>query len=192
MNELESLQIIKTMISRAKELHHRNSFYFILWGVILIVAALTEYFVAHQMNSQFGYLGWMVGGMAGGIISGVYGSRESKRLGYEAFMDKVYGATWGGFGITMVILLVCAVVNKINPIPLVLIITGLPTFVSGAITKFKPLQIGAFVFWVLGAVAFFVPIELQSLVFCAAIGLGYLLPGILLKNNETKAHVQSA
>ena len=192
MNELESLQIIKTMISRAKELHHRNSFYFILWGVILIVAALTEYFVAHQMNSQFGYLGWMVGGMAGGIISGVYGSRESKRLGYEAFMDKVYGATLGGFGITMVILLVCAVVNKINPIPLVLIITGLPTFVSGAITKFKPLQIGAFVFWVLGAVAFFVPIELQSLVFCAAIGLGYLLPGILLKNNETKAHVQSA
>ena len=92
----------------------------------------------------------------------------------------------------MVILLVCAVVNKINPIPLVLIITGLLTFVSGAITKFKPLQIGAFVFWISGAVAFFVPVELQSLVFCAAIGLGYLLPGILLKNNETKAHVQSA
>jgi hypothetical protein len=192
MNEQESLQIIKTMISRAKESHHRNSFYFILWGVILIAAALTEYFVAHQMGSNFGFLGWIVGGITGGIISGVYGSRESKRLGYEAFMDKVYGATWGGLGSTMVILLVCTVVNKINPIPLVLLITGLPTFVSGAITKFKPLQVGAFVFWISGAVAFFVPVELQSLVFCVAIGLGYLLPGILLKNNETKGNVQSA
>jgi len=191
MNEQESLQIIKNMISKAKESHHRNSFYFILWGIILIVAALTEYFVAHKMGSPFGFLGWMVGGIAGGIISGVYGSRESKRLGYEAFMDKVYSATWGGFGITMVILLVCAVINKINPIPLVLIVTAIPTFISGSITKFKPLQFGAVVFWILGAGSFFAPVEMQSLVFCAAISLGYLLPGILLKNLENKVHVQS-
>lgn len=192
MNEQESIQIIKDMMMKAKASHHRNSYYFIIWGVGLIIAGLTEFLVVHQMGNPMGYLGWMVVGIVGGILSGVFSAKESKRLGYEAFMDKVYAYTWGGFGASLVLLLIGSVINQINPIPLVLIATAIPTFVSSGITRFKPLLFGAFVFWIAGFASFFIPVTYNSLVFCGAVFLGYLLPGILLRNNEIKAHVQSA
>lgn len=172
MNEKESLQIISEMIAKAKASHHRKSYYFIIWGFALVAASLTEHIVVHKMGNNFGYFGWMAAGILGGIFSTIYSAKESKKKGHEAFMDTVYQTIWGGYGITLFLIIVLTVLNKIPTNPLVLIVTGLPVFISGSLTKFKPLQVGAFVFWILGGAAFFVHPSQTSLLFCAAIILG--------------------
>ena len=69
----QSLKLIESMIGSAKRSFHRISFYFLLWGVILIGAMLSEYFAARAGSSLHGKA-WGVAGLVGGIISAVRGA----------------------------------------------------------------------------------------------------------------------
>ena len=42
----ESLKLIESMIGQAKRSFHRMSFYFLLWGVLLIAAMITNVLIA--------------------------------------------------------------------------------------------------------------------------------------------------
>ena len=77
-----------------------------------------------------------------------------------------------------------------NPIPAILMITGMATFTTGMTLKFKPLVAGGIIFWVLTVVCFFVSPLDQLLVEAVGILLGYIIPGILLqKAAKAQAHV---
>jgi len=65
-----------------------------------------------------------------------------------------------------------------------LIVTGLPTYFTGSILKLKELRYGGGVFWVLGLVSIFSSPEYSSLIFALAIVLGYLVPGMIMKNRK--------
>lgn len=184
MNEKESIQIISEMIAKAKASHHRKSYYFIIWGIILAIASLTEFVVVHQLQNTLGYFAWMLAGITGGIITMIYSKNETKRKGHEAYMDQVYQSIWGAFGISLLLLIVLSVLHKLPTNPLVLLLTGMPVFISGSLTKFKPLIIGAIIFWLTGTFGFFVEPKHTSLLFFGAIVFGYLLPGFLLMKTE--------
>ena len=76
------------------------------------------------------------------------------------------------------------------PIPFILTITGLGTFVSGTILKFKPLTWGGLLFWIAAIGASFVAPINQLLINGIAIFIGYIIPGILLwRNYKAETHV---
>lgn len=179
----ESLKVIENMIQQAKQSFHRMSFYFLLWGGLLTLATLFE-FVMSLAGHAYGWLGWPVIGVLGGVLSLNYGARETKRQGGETMMDRVLQWLWFGFIVTMVIMNVCAVAAQQNPGPTVTILTGLPTFVTGAIMRFKPLLIGGVLFWCIGAISFFVPGTMGALLFAVAMFVGYIVPGLMLKRQE--------
>ena len=66
----------------------------------------------------------------------------------------------------------------------IIVLTGLPTFLTGQLMRFKPLIFGGVLFWVLGAAAYFVDMQAVALLYIAAMLFGYLLPGYLLKRQE--------
>ena len=120
----------------------------------------------------------------GGIISGVHGAREGRRQGAMTWMDRVQMWLWGSYTVTLVLLIVAAVSWGRDPNPFVLLLTGLPTFVTGALIRFRPLMVGGVLFWAIGLVSLFALREYSSLVFAFAIVAGYVVPGILLKRHE--------
>lgn len=179
----QSLKLIESMIGQAKKSFHRMSFYFLLWGGLLLVATLTEYLMG-RAGLPNGWMGWPILGTLGGIIAGMHGSKEGRRSGAATFTDRVFLWVWVAFTITLVIIIVSSVAVGSKPGPWVSIITGMPTFITGGILGFRPLIIGGILFWVLGVLSLFVWPEQGALLFALALLLGYIVPGILLKRQE--------
>ena len=179
-----SLHLIQEMIQKAKKSFRGISFYFLMWGWLLLAAGVAEYILAKIVHFQSPYIVWPIMGILGGIIAAIYGSRkkEEKIISYAG---KIIGLLWGGFVITLILVIIASVANRLNPGPFIMLLTGLPTFVSGGIIKFKPLMFGGIVFWLIGICSFFFLQEYTSLLFSLAILLGYIVPGYLLQRIES-------
>ncbi len=89
--------------------------------------------------------------------------------------------TWMAFMITALVLFILLYGKLNNFGPFILMLIGLPTFLSGIIIKFRPLVIGGIVFWVLSIAANYSGDNLSPLIMAAAVIAGYLIPGYLLK-----------
>lgn len=180
----ESLKLIETMISQAKQSFHRQSFYFLLWGALLIAAMIFNYVMAMQ-GSPIGTYGWAVVGMVGGLLSWWRGAREAKHQHVHTMMDRMIAWLWAGFLATLFITMLGSGISG-DPMNVgaIIVLTGLPTFLTGQLMRFKPLILGGILFWVLGAISFFVDMRAVALLYIVAMFFGYLVPGYLLKRQE--------
>lgn len=172
----ESLRIIEDMIQKAKFNFSQGSFYFILWGFLLIGAALVQQFYGGEMS----WIGWPIAGVIGGIGSGIYGARSSKDQPMM-HLDKMYSAIWIVFFVTIIFLLAGLVGNGIDPNGYIMIIAGFPTLLTGLILKFKPLQYGGVGFFILGVASIFFLQEWSSLIYAVSMVQGYLIPGFIMR-----------
>jgi hypothetical protein len=186
----ESLQVIQGMITLAKHKMNDTGFHFILWGVLVILASMTQYLIAYNGITQLSHWVWVVMPVIGIPIAYGYEHRKEKRVSARTKFDKMYGYLWLGFGLTLVVSIFVSLSNGSNPIPFILLLVGLVTFVSGAIYPFKPLIIGAFGFWIAAAVSSQVGDQNQLLINALAIFIGYIIPGYLLwKRSKTSENV---
>jgi hypothetical protein len=180
----ESLKLIETMIGQAKQSFSRNSFYFLLWGVLLILAMGINYALAVKGDPRGAYA-WGIMGIIGGVVSMVHGRREGRRTHVANAMDRLMIWIWMAFLATLLTtMLGGAVATGTMSVASILVLTGMPTFLSGQLMRFKPLIWGGVLFWLLGAVAYFVDQRTVVLLYIAGMLFGYLLPGYLLKRQE--------
>jgi hypothetical protein len=179
MTPEQSLRLIESMIGQAKKSFSRTSFYFLLWGVLLID-------LLREAPEGLGLgLPWGVAGLLGGIISSVRGAREGKRQHVTNPMDRIIGWLWSSFVITMLIVIICNVLAHRDPGATITLLTGIPTFMTGQIMRFRPLIIGGILFWVAGILMHLTadPLAL-TLLYCGAMLFGYIVPGFMLKRQE--------
>ncbi len=180
----ESLKLIETMIGQAKQSFRRNSFYFLMWGVLLIAAMVFNYVMALQ-DSPIGKYAWPVVGLLGGLLSWLHGARETKEQHVRTIMDRMMIWVWAGYLATMLVIMMgSGASGGAMSAASIIVLTGLPTFLTGQLMRFKPLIFGGVLFWVLGAAAYFVDMQAVALLYIAAMLFGYLLPGYLLKRQE--------
>jgi len=66
------------------------------------------------------------------------------------------------------------------------LLSGLGTYISGTMLRFKPLIIGGVWLWVVAIVAFSVSVQDQYLVAGIGLVIGYLIPSYLLKRQENE------
>ena len=185
MTPQESLQLIESMIGQAKKSFSRMSFYFLLWGVLLIGAMVVTYLLRGVEGAWSHGAAWGVAGALGGVISSIYGSRQSKTEPIANPMDRITGWVWATFVITMIIMIVCVSGRGQDPGAMITLLTGLPTFLTGQIMRFRPLIIGGILFWMAGIAMHFTDDALiVTLLYCGAMLLGYIVPGIMLKRQE--------
>lgn len=180
----QSLKLIDEMMRQAKRSFHRMSFYFLLWGILLIGAMLLEYVMGYLGQPLHGK-SWGVIGLAGGITSWIYGARQGRKEGASTAMDRVMMWLWSAFVITLMVTIIAyGVSGGGTPAGSILVLTGLPTFVSGQLMRFKPLIFGGLLFWVLGALSYFVEPQMIAWLYIGAMLFGYVIPGYLLKRQE--------
>jgi hypothetical protein len=80
--------------------------------------------------------------------------------------------------------------------PLFLLLYGLPTFITGAACKFKPMLWGGIFCWVCCITAIFTSIKIDLLLTAASAIMAWLIPGILMereyrvyKKEQAASHV---
>ncbi|GAB5558347.1 MAG: hypothetical protein SchgKO_25600 [Schleiferiaceae bacterium] len=182
METTKGIEIIERMMAESRKSLHRNSFYFILWAVLLVPAALVEYAMDSPGESWFV---WPIAGAIGGVISGIYGYREGKRTGAQTNADRVSNYTWGGFGFALIFAIGYSLSHGATPHALILLLAGLATFISGGTAKFAPFVWGGIAMGIAAVLCGFVlDASLHPLVFAIAIVLGYFIPGMMLRRTE--------
>lgn len=178
-SEEKNLSIIMEMVSRAKSNIEDSSFYYLLWGW-LVFAASTLHYALLKTEYDKPWMPWLLMPV-GGIITMVYGMKQSKNQKYTSYVDDFMKYVLIAFLISLCTVLFFMSKLHLNTYPVILIIYGNWLFVSGGSIKFIPLVIGGIINWVAGIIAFFVAFDLQLLLLAAAVLLGYILPGYLLK-----------
>lgn len=185
MDTSKSLEIIESMLQESRKSLHRNSFYFIMWGILMATAGFAESLFIQTSIVDLPWIVWPIAGILGGILSSIYSSKENKDKGVSSAMDRITNYTWGAFGFTLILSIVYSLYNDLVPHTLVLMVAGSATFISGGISKVKALIFGAIVLEI-GALAcaFVVPNDHQGYIFALSIVFGYVVPGFILRRSE--------
>jgi hypothetical protein len=188
MNEQESLAVIREMIDRTRTNFKDQSFYYLLWGWLVVGSLIVEAILFNQ-GSIYHWLVWPVMGTVGGIISGVYGRKRGKQAGYNTHMDRIMTFVWVGFVLYLVVVILNAPKYGWNTaFMLIAGLYGLGTFISGGLLNFKPLVYGGIASFVLVAIATFIPsigteFNQAMILLAASITVSYLIPGYALKRS---------
>ncbi len=184
----ESLRVIQEVIDVAKRNVQENGFHFLLWGVLITVSALGEWSLWNATDFGAPWLVWAIFPPIGGIIALVYEWQRDRAKRPENVVRRWYGQVWLSFVICLVLLLMFGLRYRVPPTPLVMVMAGFATFLSGTLLQFAPLRWGGVALWA-GAVACLpLAAEQHGLVMATATVLGYLAPGLMLHRQYRKSH----
>lgn len=186
LTQQQSLKIIQEMIATSKNNLKDNSFFYLLWGWLVLIASLSHFFML-QVGWSHPYLAWPILMSSGAVVSVIAGYRLGKKAKVMSHVDKMIIYLWYGFLAVMLILIAMSLLGKINWItlyPVIIALYGLGTFVSGGVLKFRPLILGGISCWVISVVAFFTPTVYVLLLVGLSVIISYLIPGYLLKTKS--------
>ncbi len=181
-NEQNSLQLIESMINKAKNNFSESGTLYLLWGIVVFVCSMFQFVAIHFYNNQNAYYIWFLTWLVV-IYQVIFLSKKAKKEKVKTYTADILKYVWICFvscmGILIYILLQQKAYYSINPA--ILVLYGMPTFLSGIILKFKPLVIGGMICWLLALVSVLVPYDFQLLFICAAVVVAWIIPGILLR-----------
>lgn len=202
LTEKESLDLIATMINKAKNAYYDTGISAIMWGTLIAVCALER-----LAELQFGYrlpfdiyLLTVVAIIPQILIS----VKEKKERKVKSYDDVYMGYIWLAFGICvfLMIVIVNVVFNAWQPMAdeygklsgqpikyqfheyissFFLLLYGLPTFITGAACRFKPMLWGGIFCWVCCIAALYTGIKVDMLLTAASAVMAWLIPGIIIE-----------
>ena len=181
----QSLEIIQSMINKAKEDVVKNSFYFLLWGWLIFIASLLHFGLMKFTNFEYPYLTWNLMWI-GAIASIVKGIKDSKKIVVRTFI----GETMKYFGISQAILY-CGLVfvfGKYNlwtfSFPLYILIYSVTCYFMGALMQFRLLRLTGLLCLPITVISVYISFEWQLLLLALAILVSYIIPGHVLSAKE--------
>jgi hypothetical protein len=179
----DSLQLIESMINKAQNRFNENGHLYLLWGWVIFVCSISHFVVDYWNLFSNPQLVWFLtwGAL---IYQTIYIARRKKKERVRTYTDDIVGWVWVVFVILMA--LVGFIAGKGNTwqlmYPLFLVLYGVPTFLTGVIIKFQPLQVGAISCWILAIASTFVPTQFQVLFLTLAVLSAWIIPGYLLRS----------
>ena len=191
--EVQSLELIQSMINKAKNRFTENGHLYLLWGWAVLICSITQFTLLHFVHYSRHYLVWTLTWLVV-IYQMIYIYRREKKAKVKTYTDDIIGFIWITFVILMFLFgfLFGNVMGEeyykfINPGFLALY--GMPTFLSGVILRFRPLRIGGICCWALSVVASYVLYDYQLLLLGLGVAIAWILPGYILKARYKKENV---
>jgi hypothetical protein len=179
----DSLSLIESMINKAKNRFNENGHLYLLWGWVILLCSLVSFVSVYFYGSfkPLQYI-WMLT-FPTIIYQSIYLARKKKSATVKTYADEITGQVWLAFVmmgfISGVIIYKTGMPELFNPV--ILMLYGMPTFLSGVIIKFTPLRAGAFCCWALAVASVFIPSEFSFLLIAAAVVAAWIVPGYLLR-----------
>ncbi len=179
INEQESLQIIMNMITAVKQDMYDNSFYYLLWGWLVFIASISHYILLQAGNAHADFV-WMLMPL-GGVITFFNSMKQKQKKKAKTYVDEFMKYVLIAFLTCLLLTLFFMHKLQLNTYPILLMVYGFWLFISGGAVRFKPLMAGGIINWLCAVTAFFVSFDLQLLLLAAAVLLGYIVPGYMLR-----------
>ena len=202
LTEKESLALITQMINKAKDSYHATGMGAMMWGAVIAICSMVKLSEIHfEYRLPFDIYLLTIVAIIPQIFLTIREKKERKVKTYDdAYMDYI----WLGFGICIFLLIFItnAVFRVWEPVaveykeltghrspfrfnefisPLFLLLYGLPTFITGAACKFKPMLWGGIFCWVCCLVTVFTTIKIDLLLTAASAIMAWFIPGILME-----------
>ena len=181
----QSLQVIQSMIEKAKQDVANNSFYLLLWGWLIFITAILNFILMKFSNFEYPYIVWNLMWI-GAVASIVKGIKDSKKIVAKTFM----GETMKYFGISQAILYfgLAFFFGKYDlwtiAFPLYILVYAVTCFFMGALMQFPLLKMTGLLCLPIMAIAVYVSFDWQLLLMALAILVSYIIPGHVLSAKE--------
>ena len=182
MTGAESLSIISGMINHAKNRFSETGHLYLLWGFVIFICCITQFIMLYFFKDNRAYFVWYSTWIVA-IYQFYYLFKKRKRERVRTYTDEIIGFVWLTFIICSFIMVYILIKNNaldaINAC--VLVMYGMPTFLSGVILRFKPLRVGGFICWLLAICAMFTTYDYQLLLLALAVIAAWIIPGFILR-----------
>jgi hypothetical protein len=178
----ESIRLITSMISQARNYYYESGMGALLWGVTNLVCFTLMYLMDTVKGFYFPFNPFYLMGIT--FLLQVYFDRKEARFKKtRSYLDEAHTYVWTAFAICVLILTIAGGIINMGylVLPVLLLFFGMPTFISGCISKFTPFIIGGIVCWILAIVCFFYQSEESLLLVAAGAGIAWIIPGLILR-----------
>jgi hypothetical protein len=182
----QSLQVIQSMIEKAKNQFSENGYLYLLWGWVIFIASAGQFILLNWVHYQNHYIVWFLPWLAV-IYQFIYLAKKKKQKKVTTYTDFIIGFVWMTFFVLM-LLFGFILGSELGPsfhklvCPASLALYGMPTLLSGIILRFRPLIIGAIGCWLLSIGSLYVRYDYQMLFLSAAMVIAWIIPGYILRN----------
>ncbi|HXB05673.1 MAG TPA: hypothetical protein VNW04_01120 [Puia sp.] len=188
----DGLRVIQTMIDKTKNSVADNSFYFLLWGWLVLIGALLQYILFVIVKTPLHPVAWNVM-FIGFIASAIHGARAKGRS-VRTYVDDGLKNIWLCLGVIQI--LVVFVFGRFGGweycYTAFILTYSIGCFLTGRLLRFGPLVWGAVACWALAVLTTYVGIETKMLLMAAAILISYIIPGHLLRREYKKQKAKEA
>ncbi len=209
----ESLQLINTMINKAKDSYHDTGIGAMLWGAVIATCSLVRFAeIYFDFRLPFDIYLLTLAALVPQIFITIRERRERKVRSYD---DRFNNFVWLAFGISIFLLI--HVINLAfdswapvageyktltgnNPAfrlsefiaPLFLILYGLPTFITGASFRFRPMLWGGLFCWACSIITVYTDFKIDLLLTALSAIMAWFIPGLLMKKEYTQTKKKEA
>ena len=177
----QSLQLIQSMIAKARQDVTDNSKYFLLWGWLTVIAILGQFVLKVLVKYPHHYYVWFL--LLIGIAMSIYwGITDGKKVKAKTYVSESMEFLWSGMAITFIVIsLLFIKIGYQYCYPFYILLYGVGTYVTGKILKFTPFIVGGVIAWILSIVA--VQFNFDNQMLCAVVALlvSYIIPAYLLR-----------
>lgn len=209
----DSLRLINTMINKAKDAYHDTGVGAMLWGAVIAICSLTR-FAEIQFNFKLPFDINLLTLFA--LIPQIFITiREKKTRRAKSYDERFLDYIWIGFGISIFLLIhvVNLTFDSWTPVskeytllaghpspfkfsefvmPLFLILYGMPTFITGAACKIKPMLWGGLFCWICSIITVYTHYKVDLLLTALSALMAWFIPGLFLEREYRMAKKKEA
>lgn len=187
MTGKESLELITSMINKAKNNFEEHGYLYLIWGWAILFFCLVQFVSQVIFKYDKGYYVWILVWVVA-IYNAFYIKKKKKKVNVRTYTEKINSSIWIAFLISMFISIFicirCSQPEMINS--LVLVMYGIPIFLPGRLMKFTPLILGGIFCWLLGIISPFVSMDYGILLTALALIGAWIIPGYMLRSRYQK------
>lgn len=202
LSEKESLDLITQMINKAKDSYQDTGVGAMMWGAVIAICSFVKLSEIH-FNYRLPFDIYLLTLVA--IIPQIFITlKEKKERKVKSYDDRYMDYIWLGFGICIFLLIhtINLIFHAWGPVeqeyktltghsssfrfsefisPLFLMLYGMPTFITGAACKFKPMLWGGLFCWVCSVITVYTPIRIDLLLTALAAIVAWFIPGLIME-----------
>ena len=190
LSGVESLEVIQSMILKAKNQFSENGKLYLLWGWVILFCSLGYFILDEVIHYAKPYAIWSLTWIAA-VYMIIYLRREGKRRVVKTYTQEILRYIWIAFVVIMVLggVLIARIPSfYLYNYQFVLLFYGVPTFLSGTVLKFRPLIYGGIICWILAFLSTFVSFNFHPLLISLAVISAWIIPGYILKMRFKQAN----
>jgi len=188
LNEKESLELISQMIRNTQQkLRAGNGLTFLIFGYTTVAISMIVYYLLKTTQNSWSNLVWLGIPVVGFILLYFFKRKEVKFS--KTYVDRIINNIWTVIGFAVFFISFSAGFLRIPILPILILLLGIATTLTGLTIKFKPVIICG----TLGMVSCILPFLIsgyeQVLIYGFCIFVMMVIPGHILNFQGRNQHV---